>query len=77
GAGSLSLGAGIEPPVATAAEVRAKTGKAIIGTIPADDPTTDAAEIGRQRRIRRTTITLGLLLMLSCPAVAIWGVLGI
>ncbi|MBU4273032.1 MAG: hypothetical protein KKE86_05550 [Planctomycetes bacterium] len=77
GAGSLSLGAGIEPPVATAAEVRAKTGKSIIGTIPADDPTPDAAEIGRQRRIRRTTIVLGLLLMVACPAVAIWGVLGI
>ena len=77
GAGSLSLGAGIEPPVATAAEVRAKTGKSIIGTIPADDPTPDTAEIGRQRRIRRTTIVLGLLLMLSCPAAAVWGVLGI
>ncbi|MCD4728545.1 MAG: hypothetical protein K8R46_12840 [Pirellulales bacterium] len=77
GAGSLSLGAGIEPPVATAAEVRAKTGKSIIGTIPADDSTPELAQIGRQRRIRRTTITLGLLLMLSCPAAAVWGVLGI
>lgn len=77
GAGSLSLGAGIEPPVTTAAEVRAKTGKSIIGTIPADDPTPELAEIGRQRRIRRTTITIGLLLMLSCPAAAVWGVLGI
>ena len=77
GAGSLSLGAGIEPSVATAAEVRAKTGKSIIGTIPADDPAPDTTEIGRQRRIRHTTIVLGLLLMLSCPAVAIWGVLGI
>ncbi len=77
GAGSLSLGAGIEPPVATAAEVRTKTGKSIIGTIPAADPAPELAEIGRQRRIRRTTIILGLLLMLSCPAVAVWGVLGI
>ena len=77
GTGSLSLGAGIEPPVATAAEVRAKTGKSIIGTIPADDPAPELAKIGRQRRIRHTTIVLGLLLMLSCPAVAIWGVLGI
>ncbi len=77
GAGSLSLGAGIEPPVTTAAEVRAKTGKSVIGTIPADDSTPELTEIGRQRRIRRTTIVLGLLLMLSCPAAAVWGVLGI
>ncbi len=77
GFGTLSLGTGIEPPVATAAEVREKTRKSIIGRIPDEDAAVDPARIGRQWLIRRTTIGLGLLLMLLCPAVAIWGVLGI
>ena len=77
GFGTLSLGMGIEPPVATAAEVREKTHKSIIGKIPDEDAVVDPARIDRQWLIRRTTMGAGLLLMLLCPAVAIWGVLGI
>ena len=77
GAGSLSFGASIEPPVATAAEVRNVTGKTVVGAIPPDEAAADELEIGRQWGVRRTTIALGILLMLTCPVAAVWGVLGI
>lgn len=77
GAGTFSFGAGVEPPVGSASEVKKTTGKSVVGTIPSEDTATDQAEIHRQTSLQRTAITIGLLLILACPAVAVWGVLGI
>jgi hypothetical protein len=77
GAGSLSLGVAIESPEVSVAEVQADLGEPLIGIIPADDLAPAAAKVNRQRRVRRTAITIGLLLIAVCPLVAVWGVLGI
>ncbi|MBN1395669.1 MAG: hypothetical protein JW959_11650 [Pirellulales bacterium] len=77
GAGSLSYGASVEPPITGINEVRAATKKTVVGTIPAIEPAESKTKINRQWRVRRTMISLGLLLMAACPAVAVWGVLGI
>lgn len=77
GAGTFSFGAGVEPPVGSVSEVKKATGKSVVGTIPSEDAAADQAEIHRQTNLQRTAITIGLLLILVCPAVAIWGVLGI
>lgn len=77
GAGTFSFGAGIEPPVATSTEVRNMTGKSVVGTIPAEDAAADRAEISHQSNVQRMMITIGVLLILVCPVLAAWGVLGI
>ena len=78
GVGFVAIGRGIEPRVASVAEVEADLGVPLVGMIPADDPAADpAAASRRQSRDRRTMISVGTLLMLLCGAVAIWGVTGI
>ena len=77
GVGSLSVGTNIEPPAASVADVQADANVAVVGTIPADDPASDPSMIHRQRRVRRTLIAIGLILIVVCPMVAIWGVNGI
>ncbi len=78
GTGSLSAGAGIEPPVASAAEVQAATGVPIVATIPAANPLADPRTLSRRRtRVRRTFLAIGLILIAAAPLAAIWGVLGI
>lgn len=77
GAGTFSFGAGVEPPVGSALEVKRATGKSVVGTIPSENAAADQAEIHRQTNLQRTAITIGLLLILVCPVVAVWGVLGI
>jgi hypothetical protein len=77
GAGLLALGVGMESPEVRVAEVQADLGEPLIGIIPADDPASAAAKVIRQRRLRRTAIMIGLLLIAACPFVAVWGVLGI
>jgi len=77
GIASVSLGASIEPPVASIEEVEADLGEPILGVVPADDAAPDVAAIHRQSQMRRAAITIGVLLILACPLVAIWGVTGI
>ena len=78
GVGSLSLGATIEPPVASIAQVQADTGVALVGTIPANDPVPDPIAISRrQSLLRHVFVTIGLILIAVCSALAIWGVVGI
>jgi len=78
GTGSLSAGAGIETPVATAAEVQAAAGVPIVATIPAANPLADPRTLSRRRtRVRRTFLAVGLILIAAAPLAAIWGVLGI
>ncbi|NLF07798.1 MAG: hypothetical protein GX594_07430, partial [Pirellulaceae bacterium] len=77
GAGVFSYGAGMEPPVVTALEVRKLTGKSVVGTIPVDDVIADRTTINRQTSVQRKTIIIGVMLILICPVVAAWGVMGI
>jgi hypothetical protein len=78
GAGLLSAGANIQPPVASVAEVQAAAGAPIMATIPATGPLPNPFWLSRrQKRVRRTLLAAGLLLMLACPAAAAWGLLGI
>ena len=78
GTGSLSAGAGIEPPVASAAEVQAAAGVPIVATIPAANPLADPRTLARRRtRVRRMFLAIGLILIAAAPMAAIWGVLGI
>jgi hypothetical protein len=77
GAGAMLWGHSIESPVMSIAEVQAALGEPIVGIIPAKDPLPAYAAVCRQKRMRRAAILLGVMLMILCPAVAIWGVLGI
>jgi hypothetical protein len=77
GVASVSLGAGIDPPVASIEEVEAALGQSVMAAIPVEDAAPDVAAIERQSQARRAAITLGVLLILACPIVAIWGVTGI
>jgi hypothetical protein len=76
GIGMVSFGAGVEPAVATAAEVEAVLGSPIIGTMPAHDPAADPTEPQHQTRLRRAAIAIGLVLVAACPLAAIWGIVG-
>lgn len=76
GVGMVSFGAGVEPAVATAAEVEAMLGSPIIGTVPAHDSMADPTEPQHQTRLRRAAITIGLVLAAACPLAAIWGIAG-
>jgi hypothetical protein len=73
----VAVGARIEPSVASVEEVEADLGESIIGALPAEGSPPDVAAIHRQARLRRAAIALGVLLILACPALAIWGVTGI
>jgi hypothetical protein len=77
GAGAMLWGRSIESPVLSIAEVQAALGEPIVGIIPAKDPLPAYAAVCRQKRMRRVAILLGVMLILICPAVAIWGVMGI
>lgn len=77
GVGSIALGASIEPPVASVEEVESDLGESILGTIPSDDPVIDVATIRNQSRVRRVVMTIGVVLIVACPIVAIWGTMGI
>jgi hypothetical protein len=77
GVGSVAVGAKIEPPVASVEEVESALGKSLIGTLPADNPRLDKTSIHRQVQARRALILIGLLVIVACPVVAIWGVMGI
>lgn len=77
GVGAVSAGVKIEPPVATVAEVESDLGMPVLGVIPSDEAEVDAAAIFHQYRTRRTAIALGLLLIVGCPLLAIWGIAGI
>jgi hypothetical protein len=58
--------------------VRAAAGVPVVGTISADDPLPDpTAASRRQSRIRRALLMIGLILIAACPALAVWGVIGI
>ncbi len=76
GAGLLSAGAQIHPTVASAAEVQAVTGVPIMATIPPTSPRPNPLWLScRQRRVRRTLLAVGLLLVAACPAAAVWGLM--
>jgi hypothetical protein len=78
GAGLLSAGAHIQPPVASVAEVLAAAGAPVMAMIPATGPLPNPFWLSRrQKRVRRTLLAAGLLLMLACPAAAVWGLSGI
>jgi hypothetical protein len=77
GIGSVAVGTRIEPPVASVEEVESALGKPVIGTMPADNPAVNLSAIHHQTQARRASIVLGMFLIVACPAVAIWGVLGI
>ncbi len=78
GAGLLSVGASIRPPVASIAEVQAAAGVPILATLPAITPLPSPLWLSRrQTRARRLLVAAGLLLVAACPAAAIWGLMGI
>jgi hypothetical protein len=77
GVAAVGLGSSIEPAVASVEEVEADLGRPVIGVFPAENAAADVAAIRRQAQARRVAITLGVLLILACPVVAIWGVTGI
>jgi hypothetical protein len=78
GVGSVSAGARLEPSVGSAAQVQAAARAVVVGTIPADDPVPQPAKLSRRQwRRRRTLVALGLLLIVACPAAAVWGIMGI
>jgi hypothetical protein len=78
GVGVVAAGANVEPPVTSIAELKADLDVPIVGPIPADDPVANPAATSRRRSsVRRTMIGIGLVLIMACPAVAIWGVIGI
>ncbi len=60
GAGLLSAGANIHPTVASAAEVQAAAGVAVLATIPATSPLPDPLWLSRrQKRLRRMLLAVG------------------
>jgi hypothetical protein len=73
----VSLGATIEPPLASVDEVEAALGESVLGAFPDDDLEPDVDAIGRQWQLRRTALAAGVILILACPVVAVWGVMGI
>ena len=76
GAGFLTAGAYIHPPVADASEVQTAAGVPVIATIPATSQLPNPAWLSRrQNRLRRVLLAAGLLLMAACPAAALWGLL--
>jgi hypothetical protein len=77
GVGSVAAGTKIEPPIASVDEVESALGKSVIGTLPADNPGLDKTSIHRQAQARFALILLGLLVIVACPIVAVWGVMGI
>jgi hypothetical protein len=77
GIAAVAFGASIEPAVASVDEVEAILGEPVLGVIPDDGPAPDVAAIQRQSQMRRAAIACGVLLILACPVVAIWGVTGI
>ena len=76
GVGSLLFGAGIEPPLASLAEVQSDLDEPILGVIPADGPAPNVAAIRRQTRLRRATMAMGACLMAACFVAAMWGMAG-
>ena len=78
GVGSISTGISIEPAAATVAQVQADAHTTVIGAIPAENPIPDPVALSRhQMRDRQALLAIGLILMAACPAVAIWGTVGI
>jgi hypothetical protein len=77
GVGSVAVGTRIEPPIASVEEVESALGKSVIGMLPADNPGLDKTSIHRQAQARFSLILIGLLVIVACPIVAIWGVMGI
>jgi hypothetical protein len=77
GVGSVAAGARIEPPVASVEEVTSVLGKSVIGTMPAETPGLNSSTIRCQGQVRRATMAIGLIMIVTCPIVAIWGVMGI
>ncbi len=78
GVGSISTGITIEPVAANAAQVQADAHMTVIGAMPAEDPIADPVKLSRrQMRDRQALMAIGLLLMAACPAVVLWGTLGI
>ena len=73
----VSLGAGIDPPVASIDEVEDDLDEPVLGILPFDGPAPDMAAIHRQAQLRRAAIACGVVLILACPVVATWGVMGI
>ena len=76
GAGLLLTGANIHPTVASAAEVQAAAGAAVLAMIPATSPLPDPLWLSRrQKRLRRMLLAVGLLMIAACPAAAVWGLM--
>jgi hypothetical protein len=62
GLGMISAGAGIEPPLVTAAELQAAAGAPVIGTVPGDTgPHEPDGSAMRQRLLRWVLLLLGAL----------------
>jgi hypothetical protein len=76
GVGLLSLAAGIEPPLASLADVLACLDAPILGVVPVLGPPPDLAAIRRQTRLRRATMATGACLTVACLAAALWGMAG-
>ncbi len=77
GIATVWLGASIDPPVASVEEVEGDLNEKVLGVLPFNGPAPDMAAIERQVRLRRAAIACGTILILGCPVVAIWGVMGI
>ena len=77
GIASVSLGAGIDPPVASIDEVEDDLDEPVLGILPFDGPAPDTTAIHRQAQLRRAAITCGVVLILACPVVATWGIMGL
>jgi hypothetical protein len=77
GIATVWLGAGIDPPVVSVEDVEGDLNETVLGVLPFNGPAPDMAAIERQVRLRRAAIACGTILILGCPVVAIWGVLGI
>ena len=78
GVGSVSTGASVEPVVANADQVAMGANATVVGRIPAEDPMPEAESLSRhQSRVRRALIAVGLILMVACPAAALWGIAGL
>ena len=77
GIATVWLGASIDPPVASVEDVEGDLNETVLGVVPFNGPVPDMAAIDRQARLRRAAIACGTILILGCPVVAVWGVLGI
>jgi hypothetical protein len=73
----VALGAGIDPAVASIDEVEDDLDEPVLGVLPSDGPPPNLAAIHRQAQLRRALIAFGTILILACPLVAAWGVLGL